>query len=263
MTRKKTERKVVDVVSFTGSGAASAAGLPLNVIHLAAQDGELKAVQDGSRLSIGGKDFEAWIRKSIMHYARALDCFLESLRQLERNHEFKTLLVSDDGRINMKRIAAFDVRPVDPILLSTVDDLELTVRSANCLKAENIYYIGDLIQLTETELLKTPNLGHKSLNEINETLFSRGLKLGTNLGRKGNGGSGLPKPAPDREASVSKVSEEVTQIEPVAVRYLTAAKMFDCSESTVRKLAREGKLKSVMVGGDKRITLASINALIA
>ena len=64
---------------------------------------------------------------------------------------------------------------IDPILLRPVDDLELTVRSANCLKAENIYYIGDLIQRTETELLKTPNLGRKSLNEIKEVLASRGL----------------------------------------------------------------------------------------
>src|SRR5512146_1270123 len=70
---------------------------------------------------------------------------------------------------------------VDPILLRPVDDLELTVRSANCLKAENIYYIGDLIQRTETELLKTPNLGRKSLNEINEVLASRGLTLGMKL----------------------------------------------------------------------------------
>lgn len=70
---------------------------------------------------------------------------------------------------------------VDPILLRPVDELELTVRSANCLKAENIYYIGDLIQRTETELLKTPNLGRKSLNEIKEVLAARGLTLGMKL----------------------------------------------------------------------------------
>jgi DNA-directed RNA polymerase subunit alpha len=69
----------------------------------------------------------------------------------------------------------------DPILLRPVDELELTVRSANCLKAENIYYIGDLIQRTENELLKTPNLGRKSLNEIKEVLMSRGLNLGAKL----------------------------------------------------------------------------------
>ena len=80
-------------------------------------------------------------------------------------------------------IAVETPRPsqVDPILLRPVDDLELTVRSANCLKAENIYYIGDLIQRTETELLKTPNLGRKSLNEIKEVLASRGLTLGMRL----------------------------------------------------------------------------------
>ncbi len=70
---------------------------------------------------------------------------------------------------------------MDPILLRPVDELELTVRSANCLKAENIYYIGDLIQRTETELLKTPNLGRKSLNEIKEVLAARGLTLGMKL----------------------------------------------------------------------------------
>jgi len=70
---------------------------------------------------------------------------------------------------------------IDPVLLRPVDDLELTVRSANCLKAENIYYIGDLIQRAETELLKTPNLGRKSLNEIKEVLASRGLTLGMKL----------------------------------------------------------------------------------
>ena len=70
---------------------------------------------------------------------------------------------------------------IDPILLRPVDDLELTVRSANCLKAESIYYIGDLIQRTEVELLKTPNLGKKSLTEIKDVLASHGLSLGMKL----------------------------------------------------------------------------------
>ena len=70
---------------------------------------------------------------------------------------------------------------IDPILLRPVDDLELTVRSANCLKAESIYFIGDLIQRTEVELLKTPNLGKKSLTEIKDVLASRGLSLGMRL----------------------------------------------------------------------------------
>ena len=70
---------------------------------------------------------------------------------------------------------------IDPILLRPVDDLELTVRSANCLKAEQIYYIGDLIQCTEVELLKTPNLGKKSLTEIKSVLATKGLSLGMRL----------------------------------------------------------------------------------
>lgn len=69
----------------------------------------------------------------------------------------------------------------DPILLRPVDDLELTVRSANCLKAEAVHYIGDLVQRTEVELLKTPNLGKKSLTEIKDVLASRGLSLGMRL----------------------------------------------------------------------------------
>ena len=71
----------------------------------------------------------------------------------------------------------------DPILLRPVDELELTVRSANCLKAENIHYIGDLVQRTEVELLRTPNLGKKSLTEIKEVLQSHGLMLGMRLDR--------------------------------------------------------------------------------
>jgi len=70
---------------------------------------------------------------------------------------------------------------VDPVLLRPVDDLELTVRSANCLKGENIFYIGDLIQRTEVELLKTPNLGKKSLTEIKDILATHGLSLGMRL----------------------------------------------------------------------------------
>jgi len=77
--------------------------------------------------------------------------------------------------------AAASGPPVDPALLKPVDDLELTVRSANCLKAENIHYIGDLVQRTEMELLKTPNLGRKSLTEIEEKLRARGLTLGTEV----------------------------------------------------------------------------------
>ena len=69
----------------------------------------------------------------------------------------------------------------DPVLLRSVDDLELTVRSANCLKAENIYFIGDLVQRSEVELLKTPNLGKKSLTEIKMVLAARSLSLGMKL----------------------------------------------------------------------------------
>jgi DNA-directed RNA polymerase subunit alpha len=70
---------------------------------------------------------------------------------------------------------------IDPILLRPVDDLELTVRSANCLKAESIYYIGDLVQRTENELLKTPNLGKKSLTEIKNVLSTHSLSLGMKI----------------------------------------------------------------------------------
>jgi DNA-directed RNA polymerase subunit alpha len=81
----------------------------------------------------------------------------------------------------------FEVEPetrepeIDPLLLRPIDDLELTVRSANCLKAESIHYVGDLVQRTEVELLKTPNLGKKSLSEIKEVLASHGLSLGMRL----------------------------------------------------------------------------------
>ena len=91
------------------------------------------------------------------------------------------------AQLEGNELAAFDApaprsaQQFDPILLRPVDELELTVRSANCLKAENIFYIGDLIQRSENELLKTPNLGRKSLNEIKEVLASRGLTLSMKL----------------------------------------------------------------------------------
>lgn len=92
------------------------------------------------------------------------------------------------AQLEGSELAAFDApssrggaQQFAPLLLRPVDELELTVRSANCLKAENICYIGDLIQRSENELLKTPNLGRKSLNEIKEVLASRGLTLGMKL----------------------------------------------------------------------------------
>ncbi|WP_264435263.1 DNA-directed RNA polymerase subunit alpha [Coxiella endosymbiont of Dermacentor marginatus] len=70
---------------------------------------------------------------------------------------------------------------IDPLLLRSVDDLELTARAANCLKAESIYYIGDLVQRSENDLLKTPNLGRKSLLEIKSVLLQKGLSLGMHI----------------------------------------------------------------------------------
>lgn len=105
---------------------------------------------------------EEAIRRSATILAEQLDAFvdLRDVRQVEVKEEKPEF---------------------DPILLRPVDDLELTVRSANCLKAEAIHYIGDLVQRTEVELLKTPNLGKKSLTEIKDVLASRGLSLGMRL----------------------------------------------------------------------------------
>ncbi len=102
------------------------------------------------------------------------DCMREAERILHEQAVFA------DTRARQPTVDAPE-RPVDPLLVRPVDDLELTVRSANCLKAENINYIGDLVQRTEVELLKTPNLGKKSLTEIKEVLKSRELSLGMRL----------------------------------------------------------------------------------
>lgn len=96
-------------------------------------------------------------------------------------HEQLLAFVNLDETTTVEAEPEEQVPLIDPILLRSVDDLELTVRSANCLKAENIHLIGDLIQRTEIELLKTPNLGKKSLTEIKDVLASRGLSLGMRI----------------------------------------------------------------------------------
>ncbi|MDR1311229.1 MAG: DNA-directed RNA polymerase subunit alpha [Burkholderiaceae bacterium] len=105
----------------------------------------------------------------------------EAIRQSARILVDQLRIFADLEGTETASEALSQLPPVDPILLRPVDDLELTVRSANCLKAESINYIGDLIQRTENELLKTPNLGRKSLNEIKEVLAKNHLTLGMKL----------------------------------------------------------------------------------
>jgi DNA-directed RNA polymerase subunit alpha len=93
----------------------------------------------------------------------------------------KQLSAFVDLRFDEQQKSRKNLNDIDPMLLRSVDDLELTVRSANCLKAENIHLIGDLVQKTEQELLKTPNLGKKSLTEIKDVLAARNLHLGMKL----------------------------------------------------------------------------------
>ena len=108
-----------------------------------------------------------------------LDC--EEAVRLAANILAEQLAVFVDFSSKLENLEDEKKDEIDPILLRPIDDLELTVRSANCLKAESIYYIGDLIQRTEVELLKTPNLGKKSLTEIKDVLASHGLSLGVKL----------------------------------------------------------------------------------
>ncbi|WP_220683139.1 DNA-directed RNA polymerase subunit alpha [Candidatus Portiera aleyrodidarum] len=114
---------------------------------------------------------EEAIRKSARILRNQLDFFVDL--SCEKKQEVEEGVVRERERRTDKKI--------DQALLLPVEDLELTVRSANCLKAENIYYIGDLVKRTEVELLKTPNLGKKSLNEIKNILKVRGLSLGMHI----------------------------------------------------------------------------------
>ncbi len=108
-----------------------------------------------------------------------VDC--EEALKISANLLAEQLTVFVDFKAKLEEKAVEKEQEVDPILLRPIDDLELTVRSANCLKAESIYYIGDLVQRGEVELLKTPNLGKKSLTEIKDVLASHGLTLGQRL----------------------------------------------------------------------------------
>lgn len=109
------------------------------------------------------------------------DALRESVRILQDQLAVFGAITQEGGQPQAEEADSMNPPPLDPVLMRPVDDLELTVRSANCLKAESIYYIGDLIQRTENELLKTPNLGRKSLNEIKEVLAAHGLTLGSKL----------------------------------------------------------------------------------
>jgi DNA-directed RNA polymerase subunit alpha len=95
-------------------------------------------------------------------------------------HQLHAFVELTPVEVPVKEIES-DKEQVDPVMLRPIEDLELTVRSTNCLKGENIIYIGDLVQRTEADLLKTPNLGKKSLNEIKNVLSARGLFLGMNI----------------------------------------------------------------------------------
>ncbi|TXI23587.1 MAG: DNA-directed RNA polymerase subunit alpha [Nitrosomonas sp.] len=162
-----TLRKVVDKESKIGSIMLDASFSPIRRVSYAVQNARVEQRTDLDKLILdvetnGSIDPEEAVRYS----ARVL---------IEQLSFFADL-------VSTPVLKEYPVSPqIDPILLRPVDDLELTVRSANCLKVENIYYIGDLIQRTEAELLRTPNLGRKSLNEIKEVLASRDLSLGMKL----------------------------------------------------------------------------------
>jgi DNA-directed RNA polymerase subunit alpha len=108
-----------------------------------------------------------------------MDC--EAAVKLAANILADQLSVFVDFTARKEAVKEEKSQDIDPILLRPIDDLELTVRSANCLKAESILYIGDLVQRTEVELLKTPNLGKKSLTEIKDVLAQHELSLGMKL----------------------------------------------------------------------------------
>ena len=116
-----------------------------------------------------------------------IDVDTDGTMEAEDAIKFASTILSDqlssfvDFKIIEEQVVEKVEPTIDPALLQAIDELDLTVRSANCLKAENIYYVGDLIQRSEMELLKTPNLGRKSLTEIKDVLATKGLSLGMQL----------------------------------------------------------------------------------
>jgi len=159
-----TRRVGVDAHRDIGSLLLDASYSPVKRVTYEVQNARVENRTDLDKLIIeletdGTLNPEEAIRRSATILQHQLAAFVDM--------SYENLLDKDD-----------DKDEVDPILLRPVDDLELTVRAANCLKAENIYYIGDLVQRTESDLLKTPNLGKKSLMEIKSVLAQHGLTLG-------------------------------------------------------------------------------------
>jgi len=163
-----TRKSAVDEGRSVGSILLDASFSPVRRVSYAVEAARVEQRTDLDKLIVDVETNGAIDPEEAVRYAARI-----LVDQLSVFAELKTVPAQIDDTRKQTQI--------DPILLRPVDDLELTVRSANCLKAENIYYIGDLIQRTETELLKTPNLGRKSLNEIKEVLASRGLTLGMKL----------------------------------------------------------------------------------
>ncbi len=159
--KESDESRAVGVIQLDASYS------PISKIAYSVEDARVEQLTDLDRLvleieSNGSIDPEVAVRRAATILHDQISVFVNLEESMVQNQ------VEEEPEI-------------DPSLLKPVDDLELTVRSANCLKAENIYYIGDLVQHTENELLKTPNLGKKSLTEIKDVLAQRNLALGVQL----------------------------------------------------------------------------------
>lgn len=166
-TAAATRRANEEEKSAIGSLHIDASFSPILKVAYAVENARVEQRTDLDKLVLdietnGTLDPEEAIRRSATILQQQLSPFVD----------LKSSPVSKDSS---------DQQSVNPIFLRPVDDLELTVRSANCLKAESIYFIGDLVQRTENDLLKTPNLGKKSLTEIKNVLSTHNLSLGMRL----------------------------------------------------------------------------------